>query len=94
MAAVLAGDDLYVLTRRDAPRGRVLRVPLRPGATVADAEEVVAQGELAVEDLAVTDGVVWTAVSDCGPQRLRRHDLAGRPLPEVELPPVSAVSSY
>ena len=36
--AVLGTDALYLLSFRDAPRGKVLRLPLTSGATVADAE--------------------------------------------------------
>ena len=92
--AVLGTGALYLLSRRDAPRGKVLRLKLTEGATVADAEEIVPASHLVIEDLAVTGGTVWVADMDGGPQQLRAFDLAGRPLPTPEIPPVSSVSSY
>ena len=92
--AVLGWDAAYLLSRRDAPRGKVLRLPLTDGATVADSDEVVPASRVVVEDLAVTRDSLWVVDMDGGPQQLRVFDLAGTPLPAPELPPVSSVSSY
>ena len=92
--AVLGADVVYLLSRRDAPHGRILRLPLTEGATVADADEVVPTSRLVIEDLAVTRATVWVADMDGGPQQLRAFDLDGRPQPSPEIPPVSSVSSY
>ena len=92
--AVLGADVVYLLSRRDAPHGRILRLPLTEGATVADADEVVPTSRLIIEDLVVTRRTVWVADMDGGPQQLRAFDLDGRPQPAPEIPPVSSVSSY
>lgn len=92
--AALGTDALFLLSRRDAPHGKVLRLPLTDGATIADATEIVPAGELTVEDLAVTRDTVWVVDMDGGPQQVRAFDGEGRPLPRVEIPAVSAVSSY
>jgi prolyl oligopeptidase len=92
--AVLGPDALYLLSRLDAPHGKVLRLPLAGGATVADAREIVPGGDLAIEDLAVTRDTVWVVDMDGGPQQVRAFDTSGDPLPAVEIPPVSSVSSY
>ena len=92
--AVLGADAVYLLSRRDAPHGRILRLPLTEGATVADADEIVPTSDLVIEDLVVTRGTVWVADMDGGPQQLRAFDLDGRPQPAPEIPPVSSVSSY
>jgi prolyl oligopeptidase len=92
--AVLGGDAVYLLSRRDAPRGKVLRLPLAPGVTVADAEEFVPEGELAIEDLAVTRDSVWIVEMDGGPQQVRAIGHDGSPRPPVELPPLSSVSWF
>ena len=57
--AVLGIDALYLLSFRDAPHGKVLRLPLTSGTTVADAEEIVPAGDTVIEDLAVTRDTVW-----------------------------------
>jgi prolyl oligopeptidase len=46
-----------------------------------------------IEDLAVTRGTVWVVDMDGGPQQVRAFDTSGRPLPPVEIPPMSSVSS-
>jgi len=92
--AVLATDAVYLLTRRDAPRGKVLRVELAPGVTVADAEEFVPAGDLAIEDLAVTGENVWIVEMDGGPQEVRAFGHDGTPRPPVGLPPMSSVSWF
>jgi len=94
MYAVLGTDALYLLSRRDAPHGKVLRLPLTDGVTVADANEIIPAGDLAIEDLAVTRDTVWLVGIDGGPQRVRAFEPSGRPLPPVEIPPLSSVSSY
>jgi prolyl oligopeptidase len=92
--AVLGADTAYVLSRRDAPRGRILRLPLSEGSTVADAEEIVPTSHLVIEDLVVTASTVWVVDMDGGPQQLRAFTLDGSPLSAPEIPPVSSVSSY
>lgn len=92
--AVLGPDALYLLSRRDAPHGKVLRLPLASGATAAGASEIVPVGDAVIEDLAVTGDTVWIAEMHGGPQQVRAFDGQGRPLPPVEIPPLSSVSSY
>ncbi|MBO0845342.1 MAG: S9 family peptidase [Nocardioides sp.] len=92
--AVLGADALYLLSRHDAPHGKVLRLPLTDGATVSDSEEIVPTSDVVIEDLAVTGKTVWVADMDGGPQRLRAFDLHGGALPSPEIPAVSSVSSY
>ncbi|WP_165821197.1 prolyl oligopeptidase family serine peptidase [Nocardioides gansuensis] len=92
--AVLGSDAVYVLSRRDAPHGKVLRLPLTEGATVADSREIVPPSHLVIEDFAVTHGTLWVADMDGGPQQLRAFDLDGGLLSTPEIPPVSSVSSY
>src|SRR4051794_367893 len=92
--AILGTDALYLMSRRDAPHGKVLRLSLTDGATVADAEEIVPTSHLIIDDLAVTDGTVWVADLDGGPQQLRAFDLDGGPLSPPAIPPVCSVSSY
>jgi prolyl oligopeptidase len=92
--AVLGDDGMYVLSRLDAPRGKIVRVPLNPGATVADADVLVPESQSVIEDLVVTRDTVWVADMDGGPQQLRAFDHDGGPLPGPDIPPVSSVSSY
>jgi prolyl oligopeptidase len=92
--AVLGADALYLLSLRDAPHGKLLRLPLTVGTTVAAAREIVPAGATVIEDLAVTSGTVWVVDMDGGPQQVRAFDGAGRPRPPVQIPPMSSVSSH
>jgi prolyl oligopeptidase len=92
--AVLGTDALYLLSRRDAPHGKVLRLPLTDGVTVAGAHEIIPASDLVIEDLAVTRDTVWLADIDGGPQQVRAFDHGGRLLPPVDIAPLSSVSSY
>jgi prolyl oligopeptidase len=92
--AVLGEDAVYLLSRLGTPRGRILRLPLNQGVTVAEAETIVPAGEHAIDDLAVTAATVWVVEMDGGPQQVRRFDLRGQEQAPVSIPPVSSVSSY
>jgi prolyl oligopeptidase len=86
---------LYLVSRKDAPRGRLLRVAPKDVAArplVAAARELVAQSTAKIEEVAITRGAIYLAEQIGGPSRLRAFDLAGKPLGEVPLPAVSAVA--
>jgi prolyl oligopeptidase len=91
--AVFGGDHLYLLSHADAPRGRLLRLPLTAGATVAQAQCIVDESASVIEAVAVTDDRLWIADLDGGPSTLRVGDLDGGNLTHVDLPPVSSVDS-
>ena len=82
--AVLGPDALYLLSVRDAPHGKVLRLPLSEGTTVAGAEEIVPAGNTVIEDLAVTDDTVWVVDMDGGPQQVRAFDTRGALPPRAD----------
>jgi prolyl oligopeptidase len=95
--AAFGPGALYLLSRLDAPNGKVLRLPLWAGATVAHAAEVVPEADVTIEGgalaspLAVTDRWLWLLDMDAGWSSLRRFDLQGTPAGPVEVPPGSAV---
>jgi len=91
--AAFGRDELYLLSHRDAPNGRVLRVSLTPGVTVGPAPVVVPSSDLAIERIAVTDGRLWTLDMDGGVSGLRAFSHDGTHGPPVELPAVSAIDS-
>ncbi len=90
--AVFGRDALFLLSHAGSGNGSVLQVDLTPGATVADAEQVVAPGDHALTGLAVTESILWVTEIDGGPCGLRVFGLDGSPRPAVEVPPVSTVS--
>ena len=69
------GDMLYLVSHKDAPRSRVLRVPLdRPD--LADAVVVVPGGERAIVGVRVVGGELLVRELDAGISRMRRVPLA------------------
>jgi prolyl oligopeptidase len=96
--ATFGPGALYLLSRLGAPNGKVLRLPLQPGATVADAVEVVPEADVTIEGpaslnagLAVTDTRLWVLDMDGGSSSLRLFDLGGAPAGPTAVPPGCAV---
>lgn len=99
--ATFGHGALYLLSRLGAPHGKVLRLPLQAGATVAHAVGVVPEADVTIEGpaaapnaeggLAVTDTQVWLLDIDGGWSSLRRFELDGTPAGPVEVPPACAV---
>ena len=87
------GAELFLLSRKDAPRGRILRLPLPPrGADpLAGARVVVPEGSESILGMEVARDRIYVATIDGGPSRLRMYGLTGKPLGEVPVLPVSAV---
>ena len=101
VVSVKPGPDaaLYLLSRRDAPRGQILRLPLAH-LDLAEAKVIVPQtsgpasdesARASIEDFVLAPGHLYVADVIGGPSRIRAFDLQGHPLPGPPLPPVSAV---
>jgi prolyl oligopeptidase len=89
--AVFGKDHtLYLLSRNNAPRGKVLRVPLgKP--VLANAETVVPQSEAAIEAFAPSETLLYVIDSIGGPSRVRVFDQKGHAKGVVPTLPASAV---
>jgi len=74
------GDDLFLLSNRDAPRGRVLRTAVT-SPSLAGAAEVLAQSAVVAESVHPVAGGVVVRMMDGGIQRLTRVESNGRVLP-------------
>ncbi len=83
---------LWLLSRKSAPRGRILRMPLET-PELAKAAVVAEAAEGAIEAFEVTRSRLYVADIEGGPSRVRVLDLAGRPRGTLPTPPVSAVGS-
>ncbi len=92
VAQAVFGDDeaLYLLSRKDAPRGKILRLPL-PAPKLASARVVVPEGDGAIALFAPTASRLYVADVLGGPTRLRVFDLAGKSHGEVPVLDVSSV---
>jgi prolyl oligopeptidase len=85
-------DSLYLVSRKGAPRGQVLRVPRSASPTLADARVVVPQSSAVIEAVAPTRSRIYVADLVGGPSQLRVFTLDGKPLESVPLDPISGVS--
>jgi prolyl oligopeptidase len=85
------GEDgyLYLLSRHDSPRGKLIRVPFaRP--QLSEAQTVVPESAGAIEHFLPTENYLYVVALDGGPSRLVAFDLSGQ---ELGQPPVEPVSS-
>jgi prolyl oligopeptidase len=97
---VRTGSDsaLYMLSRKDAPRGKILRLPLNH-LDLAAATVVVPQtsgggsegNRASIEQFIPTAGRLYVIDILGGPSRMRIFDPQGHALAAPELPPVSAI---
>ena len=90
---------IYLLSRRNAPRGEILRLPLAHLA-LASAKVIVPQSpglgsdesaRASIENFEPTPGHLYVVDIMGGPSRVRVFDGEGHSLPSPQLPPISAV---
>ncbi len=92
-------DDLYVVSRSNAPRGKILRVKTST-LDVSQAETIIPQGKDTIvadnfwrhTSVVVTKSKLYAVYQLGGPSEIRVFDLKGKPLNKPEQLPVSAVS--
>jgi prolyl oligopeptidase len=90
---------LYLLSRKDAPRGQILRLPLTQ-LDLAQAKVLVPQSSgsgtdegdrASIENFVPTFGHLYVIDIMGGPSRVRVFDNQGKALPAPPLPPISSV---
>jgi len=92
--------SLYLLSRKDAPRGQILRLSLAQ-PDLAQAKVIVPQSSggpdesdrSSIEDFIPTWGHLYVIDIMGGPSRVRVFDGQGKSLPAPPLPPISSVDS-
>jgi prolyl oligopeptidase len=93
-----ANESLYLLSRKDAPRGQILRLPLAQ-LDLAQAKVIVPQtsggpeesDRASIENFVPTYGHLYVIDIVGGPSRVRVFDNAGKALPAPPLPPISSI---
>ncbi|HEV7404293.1 MAG TPA: prolyl oligopeptidase family serine peptidase [Chthoniobacteraceae bacterium] len=90
-AVAIGRDDatLFLRSVKDAPRGKVLRLPL--AGELREAEVIVPESEAVIEEITPTRNFLFTADLVGGPSRIRQFDLAGKIGRELPLPAASGV---
>jgi len=91
--AVEIGKDqaLYLVSRQDAPRGKVLRLPLRSPLRLEDAREIVPQTKGVVEELAPSEHGLYVSYLVGGPSELAYYPRGKTKARTIPTLPVSAV---
>jgi prolyl oligopeptidase len=82
--AQIVGADLYLISNKGTPRGRILTTPLA-SPSLAEAKEVVPQGPTVIEEMSVARDGLYLKIMDGGVNRLRRLDRSGM-VTELSLP--------
>jgi prolyl oligopeptidase len=93
VGATMGRDEIFLLSRKGAPNGQILRLALSRATTVQDSSVVVPESSLAIEGLAVTDSTLRVLDMDGGLSSLRSFDLDGTRRADVDLPTVCAIDS-
>lgn len=88
--ARLGTDALYLLSRQDAPLGKILRVPLDQ-PTLDAAQLIVPEGSLTIQSFLPTQNYLYLLELDGGPSRLRALDHQGKHIADVPVEPVSGI---
>jgi prolyl oligopeptidase len=98
-AKVGPNDALYLLSRKDAPHGKILRLSA-PNLPLSQAKVAVPEssgseseegGRASIESFVPASGRLYVMDMMGGPSRVRVFDDHDRPLPAPPLPPVSGV---
>ncbi len=84
-------NALYLLSRGDAPRGKILRLSLDT-PELANATTIVAAGEAVIQFIEPTDDALYLGDLLGGPSQIRRVSLDGKNETIVPIPQISAVT--
>lgn len=99
VSAALGSDAIYLLSRQDAPRGKVLRMPLRR-LSLMDAETIIPQSGVSIEDpgqgnssFTIVPTAHWLYVVGIngGPSEVHIYDHQGKARASLPLPSISSV---
>lgn len=88
------GETLFLRSVKEAPRGKVLRMPLDRTTPLADATVIVPEGDAVIEGIMPTSKFLFVSELAGGPSRLRQFDLTGINEQELPLPGTSGVGEW
>ncbi len=84
-------NALYLLSRADAPRGKVLKLSLdKP--ELADASVIVPASDAVIQDIVPAASALYVSDLLGGPSQIRRFGLDGKNEAMISIPQISAVS--
>jgi prolyl oligopeptidase len=83
-------NALYLLSRANAPRAKILRLPLA-APELKNAAEIVSAGEAVIEKIVPSKEALYVGDLLGGPSQVRRFDLNGKNEITIPIPQISAV---
>src|SRR6266513_2609192 len=83
-------DAIYLLSRAEAPRGKILRLPLEV-PELRNAAEIVSAGEAVIEQVVPSNDALYAGDLLGGPSQIRRFDLNGKNATVVPISQISCV---
>jgi prolyl oligopeptidase len=83
-------DALYLLSRADAPRGKILRLPIE-APELKNAAEIVSAGEAVIDQIVPSQEALYVGDLLGGPSQIRRFDLNGKNGTTIPIPHISSV---
>jgi prolyl oligopeptidase len=83
-------DAIYLLSRAEAPRGKILRLPL-DAPELKNATEIVPAGDAVIEQVVPSNDALYVGDLLGGPSQIRRFDLNGKNATVIPIPTISAV---
>ena len=82
---------LYLLSRADAPNGKVIALsPADP--LLSKASVIVPEGDSSISGFAACANILYVVDISGGPSRLRAFDLNGKPMTAPQIQPIASVS--
>ena len=88
----LHGDDIYLLSHKDASRYKILRIEARD-PVLAHAQTVVPASNVVIQDFGVAQDALYFRVLDGGVQKVRRLDFRDGKVSDLPKAPVGGIGS-
>jgi prolyl oligopeptidase len=89
----LHGDDIYLLSHKDASRYKILRIKASD-PTIAHAQTVVPASSVVIQDFGVAQDALYFRVLDGGVQKMRRLDFNGDKVSELPKAPTGGIGGF
>lgn len=83
-------NALYLLSRKDAPRGKILRLPLET-PDLSKATEIVPASDAVIQQIEPAANALYVVDLLGGPSQVRRFNLDGKDATIIPVPEISAV---
>jgi len=89
----LHGDDIYLLSHKDAPRYKILRIKAGD-PTLANAQTVVPAGNAVIQDFGVAQDGLYLRVLDAGVQKIRRLAFKDDKVSDLPKAPTGGIGTF